>query len=137
MEELQHTAATANQGQPQTNPVADEESRKEQGDWVARSGGRVYNGASPMEALATPPEQTDCGTLGGRLQQARLEEGWTRAELARRSGYKSTETIRRYEEELVHAPREAILIHLAQVLRVSPAWLILGRGDQRQRRPRL
>jgi transcriptional regulator with XRE-family HTH domain len=75
-------------------------------------------------------------TLGERLQEARLQRGWTRLELAHRAGYTSTETIRRYEQGLVQAPREAILIHLAHVLAVNPAWLITGRGPQTPGRTR-
>jgi transcriptional regulator with XRE-family HTH domain len=84
-----------------------------------------------MEALTIPPlHDRDSDTLGERLQEARLQRGWTRLELAHRAGYKSTETIRRYEQGLVRVPHEAILIHLARVLGVSPAWLITGRGER-------
>jgi transcriptional regulator with XRE-family HTH domain len=88
-----------------------------------------------MQALApTVDGRPDSTTLAERLQDARLQRGWTRRELADRAGYSSAETIRRYERELVHDPHESILIHLAHVLGVNPAWLITGRGSQTPRR---
>jgi transcriptional regulator with XRE-family HTH domain len=75
-------------------------------------------------------DRLESSTFAERLQEARLQRGWTRQELAAHAGYTSAETIRRYERELVEHPREAVIIHLARILGVNPAWLVTGRGSQ-------
>jgi transcriptional regulator with XRE-family HTH domain len=66
-------------------------------------------------------------TMGGRIAQARDTLNLTTAQLARRLGVK-TATLSHWETDRSE-PRANRLHMLAGVLNVSPAWLLMGRGE--------
>lgn len=66
-------------------------------------------------------------TMGGRIAQARDSLNLTTAQLARRMGVK-TATMAQWEGDRSE-PRANRLVTLAGVLNVSPAWLLMGRGE--------
>jgi transcriptional regulator with XRE-family HTH domain len=65
--------------------------------------------------------------MGGRIAQARDSLNLTTAQLARRMGVK-TATLAQWEADRSE-PRANRLMTLAGVLNVSPAWLLMGRGE--------
>ena len=66
-------------------------------------------------------------TMGGRIAQARDTLDLTTAQLARRMGVK-TSTLAQWEADRSE-PRANRLVMLAGLLNVSPAWLLIGRGE--------
>ncbi|MEM8877061.1 MAG: helix-turn-helix domain-containing protein [Pseudomonadota bacterium] len=66
-------------------------------------------------------------TMGGRIAQARDTLDLTTAQLARRMGVK-TSTLAQWEADRSE-PRANRLVMLAGLLNVSPAWLLMGRGE--------
>ncbi|MCB1472259.1 MAG: helix-turn-helix domain-containing protein [Rhodobiaceae bacterium] len=65
-------------------------------------------------------------TIGGRITRARVAQGLTTAQLARRLGLKTT-TLSHWESDRAE-PRPNRLMTLAGVLAVSPTWLLTGQG---------
>jgi len=70
--------------------------------------------------------RTDDDTIGGRIQRVRGSLGLSTGDLAARIGVKP-ETMRGWERDRAE-PRANKLIRLADVLGVSPAWLMGGYG---------
>ena len=73
-----------------------------------------------------PTGRGDGDTLGGRIWRARDALGYSLDDLARRLGLPE-ETVGSWERD--HAePETGTLFRLADVLRVSPSWLVAGIG---------
>jgi len=70
-----------------------------------------------------PRDRTDSDTLGARLTRSRLRRGWTQHELAKHVGT-SQAVVQRIETGKCRHPRN--IESLADVLDVSPAWLMFG-----------
>ena len=70
-----------------------------------------------------PRDRTDSDTLGSRLTRSRLRRGWTQHELAKHVGT-SQAVVQRIETGKCRHPRN--IDRLADVLAVSPAWLMYG-----------
>jgi ribosome-binding protein aMBF1 (putative translation factor) len=67
-------------------------------------------------------------TLGGRIIEARYHRRMSRAQLARRAGYRSQSTVIRYENGEAESPQEEVVFRFADALGCNPLWLMYGRG---------
>src|SRR5262249_30395934 len=69
-------------------------------------------------------------SLAARLVYARAYRGISRLELARRAGYSSDTTVRRYERRGAVAQPHAPVVHrFADALGCDRVWLQIGRGE--------
>jgi transcriptional regulator with XRE-family HTH domain len=68
-------------------------------------------------------DRVDSDSLGARLTKSRLRRGWTQHELARNVGT-SQAVVQRIETGKCRHPRN--IDRIADVLEVSPAWLMFG-----------
>jgi transcriptional regulator with XRE-family HTH domain len=67
-------------------------------------------------------------TIGERLRSARLRLALSQEDLAARSGVPVV-TISRAENDRFEMPRPATVRKLAEVLDVTPGWLLFGEGE--------
>lgn len=70
---------------------------------------------------------SDVDKFGERLRERRAFNGWTQLELSRRMGIQPME-VSNYERG-ANKPKNERAVLLAQVLGVSPAWLVFGVGE--------
>ena len=66
----------------------------------------------------------DAGTLGGRIEQARMTQGISRRQVSRLLGVKAS-TVANWERDRTE-PRSNKLLTLAGILNVSMTWLLIG-----------
>ena len=86
----------------------------------------TFPGESESNTIPFPSRQGDGDTLGGRIWRARDALGYSLEDLACRLG-QPEEAVGSWERD--HAePETGTLFRLADVLRVSPSWLVAGIG---------
>jgi hypothetical protein len=88
------------------------------------------HGAMAMAAT----ENIHWDSFHGRMIEARTRRGLTRLQAARKAGYKSDTTLRRYELA-TGVPREDIVFRYAEVYGCDLFWLMYGRGEPGWREP--
>ena len=62
-------------------------------------------------------------SVGTRVRQIREEKGWTTTELAKKMGVPK-QTIYKYERDITKNVPYTVVMHLAEVLEVNPAYLV-------------
>ncbi len=67
-------------------------------------------------------------SIGGRIKQARLEQGLSQVELAHAAKV-SQPTVANWENDS-HVPRQAALDKLSGILRTSPNWIRVGNSEK-------
>jgi len=82
---------------------------------------------SPMPDSASVSAMDSVSKFGERLRDRRVAIGWTQLELSRRMGIAPMD-VSNYERG-TKRPRGERAIIMAQVLGVTPAWLVFGVGE--------